>query len=89
MVSFIAAFDWMKLLGNPLIATVAIVERSISPHIKNQLAWISIPATKVFVMVFLTSIASLPIKLLIIDPITRAINAKLAKFFMMFQIFQR
>jgi len=78
-----------KAIGNELIDAVATVERSISAHITNQLAWISIPASKVLVIIFFTSKASLPTRFFMIDHNTNATKAKLAKFFIMFQIFQR
>lgn len=80
---------WIKDIGKALIAVVATVEISTNAPIINRLAWMSIPASKVSVMIFLGLIASLPVMPLIIHRSTSPTNAKLAKFFIIFRIFQR
>ena len=77
-----------KDIGNALMPVVATVEISIIAHIRNQLAWISIPATKALMIIFLRS-DSFPRRYFAMDHITSPARAKLAKFFMIFQIFQR
>ncbi len=79
----------IKEPGKAQMAETATVETSMSAHIINQLACIKMPATRVFVMSDLISIFSLPIRFLIKVPNKNAISAKLAKFFMIFHIFQR
>lgn len=78
-----------KAIGNAPIAVVATVETSTTAHIRNRLAWISIPATKVLVMIFFTSNACFPVTPWMIENTTSPANAKLAKFFMIFHIFHR
>lgn len=89
MLDFSPASLPKNALGKPPTAVVAIVEISITAPIKNQLAWISIPASKVLMMIFLGFKASFPVKLLTIEKSTSHINPKLAKFFIIFHIFQR
>lgn len=84
-----SAFSHINADGNAPTAETATVETSTSAHMTNRLAWINIHAISVLVMMDLMSIFSLPMRFLIIDPSRNASKAKLAKFFMIFRIFQR
>ena len=80
--SFISHFNPASLLrkaiGKELMPAVATVERSITAHIRNRLAWMSTPATNVLVIIFLRS-HSLLMMFLMIDRSTSATNVKFAK----------
>jgi hypothetical protein len=77
------------VVGKELTAVIAILEISKTAPIRNQLAWIKIPAIKVLVITFFASSFPFPVIHPIISQSKTPINAKLAKFFIIFQIFQR